>query len=73
MLLATYLANTSVYPVVKLAVYAYAYTSGMAAITAALRLVPANGNVLAGNDIYGGTSRWLENLAPRAGMSVCLW
>ncbi|HEV8631091.1 MAG TPA: PLP-dependent transferase, partial [Thermoanaerobaculia bacterium] len=46
---------------------AFAYGSGMAAISALLRLVPAGGEVVAGADLYGGTVRLLSQVAPRQG------
>jgi cystathionine beta-lyase len=49
---------------------AFAFTSGMAALAAVLRLVPAGGHVVAGDDLYGGTSRLLERVAPGVGVSV---
>ena len=42
----------------------------MAAITAACRLVSAGGAVLAGEDVYGGTSRLLDQVLPGYGVSV---
>jgi cystathionine beta-lyase len=49
---------------------AFAFASGMAALTALTRLVPAGAHVLAGDDLYGGTWRLLERCAPRAGLRV---
>ena len=48
----------------------FAFTSGMAAITAACRLVSAGGSMLAGDDGYGGTSRLLDAVLPGYGVSV---
>lgn len=48
----------------------FAFTSGMAAITAACRLVSAGGAVLAGEDVYGGTSRLLDQVLPGYGVEV---
>ena len=45
-----------------------AFASGMAALSAVLRLVPAGGEILAGSDLYGGTLRWLGRVGPRAGV-----
>ena len=45
---------------------ALAFTSGMAALAAALRLAPAGTRVVAGDDLYGGTSRLLSQVAPAA-------
>jgi cystathionine beta-lyase/cystathionine gamma-synthase len=44
------------------AAYGLAFASGMAAIDAVLRLLPAGAHVLAGDDIYGGTYRLFERL-----------
>ena len=43
-------------------VHACAFASGMAAITAVTRLVESGGEIIAGNDSYGGTVRLLERL-----------
>jgi cystathionine gamma-synthase len=44
------------------AAYGLAFASGMAAIDAILRLLPAGTHILAGNDIYGGTYRLFERV-----------
>lgn len=49
---------------------ALAFTSGMAALAAALRLAPAGTRVVAGDDLYGGTSRLLAQVAPGCGVEV---
>ena len=49
---------------------AFAYGSGMAALCALLRLVPAGAEVVAGADLYGGTVRLLSQVAPRQGIAV---
>lgn len=49
---------------------AHAFASGMAALTAVVRLVPAGGEILAGDDLYGGTFRLLGRLAERHGVDV---
>jgi cysteine-S-conjugate beta-lyase len=49
---------------------AFAFTSGMAAIAVVTRLVAAGGHIVAGDDIYGGTSRLLANVVPAAGVDV---
>ncbi len=46
---------------------AFAFTSGMAALTAVTRLVGAGQRVLSGDDIYGGTSRLLSSVLPKQG------
>lgn len=47
---------------------AFAFASGLAALTAVLRLVPTGGEVVADDDLYGGTYRLLSHLAPRQGV-----
>ncbi|KAB2963930.1 MAG: aminotransferase class V-fold PLP-dependent enzyme [Thermoanaerobaculia bacterium] len=50
--------------------HAFAYGSGMAALAALLRLVEPGGEILAGDDLYGGTTRWLARVAPLCGVAV---
>lgn len=50
--------------------YCSALASGMAAITALCRLVAAGEEIVAGNDLYGGTVRLLEQVLPRQGIAV---
>ena len=47
-----------------------AFCTGMAAIAAACRLVKAGGHIVAGDDIYGGTSRLLSSVLPGLGVDV---
>lgn len=47
-----------------------AYASGMAAISAVCRLVKSGEHIVAGDDIYGGTSRLLSRVVPDAGIEV---
>lgn len=49
---------------------ALAFTSGMAALAVATKLVPAGGHIVAGDDLYGGTSRLLSRVVPNNGISV---
>ena len=49
---------------------ACAFASGMAAITALTRLVEHGDEIIAGDDLYGGTVRLLEQILPRQGVSV---
>jgi len=49
---------------------AFAFTSGMAALSALCRLAPAGCRVLSGDDIYGGTSRLLAQVLPGLGVAV---
>jgi len=49
---------------------ACAFASGMAAISALLRLLTAGEEIVAGADLYGGTIRLLAQVAPRQGLAV---
>jgi len=49
---------------------AFAFSSGMAAVSAVLRLVEAGGAVIAGDDLYGGSYRLLTGAAERQGIEV---
>ncbi len=49
---------------------AYAYSSGMSALAAVTRLVSAGDHIVAGDDLYGGTSRLLSRVVPSAGIDV---
>jgi cystathionine gamma-lyase len=49
----------------------FAYGSGMAAVAAALDLLPANSHVIVPNEVYGGTFRLLDDIrAKSAGLTV---
>ncbi len=48
---------------------AFAFASGMAAIAALLRQLPAGSRIVAGDDLYGGSVRWLDRIGPRNGLS----
>lgn len=48
-----------------------AFTSGMAALAAVTRLVVGGDHIVAGDDIYGGTSRLLSQV--RACVSSPTW
>lgn len=50
--------------------HASVFASGMAAITALTRLVGNSEEILAGDDLYGGTVRLLEQILPRQGIKV---
>jgi len=50
--------------------FSCAFASGMAALVAVTRLVKAGEEVLAGDDLYGGTVRLLSRVAPGLGLSV---
>lgn len=49
---------------------AFAFASGMAAIAAVCRLVKSGEHIVAGDDLYGGTSRLLASVVPNAGIDV---
>lgn len=50
--------------------HACAFASGMAALTALMRLLEVGDEIVAGNDLYGGTVRLLDQVLSRAGISV---
>ncbi|MGH9941096.1 MAG: cystathionine beta-lyase [Pyrinomonadaceae bacterium] len=50
--------------------HACAYASGMAALTALVRLLGVGDEIIAGNDLYGGTVRLLGQILPRQGIKV---
>src|SRR4030095_1492344 len=50
--------------------HACAFASGMAALTAVTRLLKQGDEIIAGDDLYGGTVRLLEQILPRQGISV---
>jgi cystathionine beta-lyase len=50
--------------------FACAFASGMAAVAAVTRLAQAGQEILAGDDLYGGTTRLLSRVAPRQGVRV---
>ncbi|HEY5446115.1 MAG TPA: aminotransferase class V-fold PLP-dependent enzyme, partial [Pyrinomonadaceae bacterium] len=52
------------------ATYASAFASGMAAITALTRIVRSGEEIIAGDDLYGGTVRLLERIASTQGVTV---
>jgi cystathionine beta-lyase/cystathionine gamma-synthase len=49
---------------------AFAFASGMAALGAVVRLAAAGQHIIAGDDLYGGTSRLLQRIAPGLGLEV---
>jgi cystathionine beta-lyase len=51
-------------------VYACAFASGMAAITALTRVLNSGDEVIAGDDLYGGTVRLLEKVLSRQAITV---
>jgi cysteine-S-conjugate beta-lyase len=50
--------------------YASSFASGMAALTALTRIVKAGEEIIAGDDLYGGTVRLLDRLASHQNISV---
>jgi cysteine-S-conjugate beta-lyase len=50
--------------------YACAFSSGMAAITALARRLEIGDEIIAGNDLYGGTVRLLDQVLSRSGIDV---
>src|ERR1044072_8706874 len=50
--------------------HACAYASGMAALTALTRIVKAGEEIIAGDDLYGGTVRLLDRIASHQNISV---
>src|ERR1041384_775466 len=50
--------------------YACAFASGMAALTALTRIVKAGEEIIAGDDLYGGTVRLLDRLSSHQNISV---
>ena len=50
--------------------HAFAFASGMAAITTLTRLLQSGDEILAGDDLYGGTYRLLGKILPRHGITV---
>jgi len=53
-------------------VQGFAYASGMAAIGSALALLQSGDHVLAPDDLYGGTFRYLTMILPQQGIEVSL-
>ena len=49
---------------------AFAFSTGMAALTALVRAVASGGTVVTGDDLYGGTHRLLTRLAPSCGIEL---
>ncbi|KAG6513206.1 hypothetical protein ZIOFF_023518 [Zingiber officinale] len=49
---------------------AFCFTSGMAALTTVTHLVESGHEIIAGDDIYGGSDRLLSQVAPRQGIIV---
>lgn len=50
--------------------FAAAFSSGMAAITSVSRLLEAGDEIVASDDLYGGSIRLLEQILPRQGITV---
>jgi cystathionine beta-lyase len=52
------------------ATYSCAFSSGMAALTALARRLEIGDEIIAGNDLYGGTVRLLDQVLSRSGIGV---
>ena len=50
--------------------FGFAFASGMSAIAAALSLVKPGDHIIAGNDMYGGTYRYLSKILEPMGITV---
>ncbi len=50
--------------------FAAAFASGMAAISSVIRLLDSGDEVIAGDELYGGTVRLLAQIAPKLGVTV---
>eukprot|EP00210_Caulerpa_lentillifera_P005845 g5589.t1 len=48
----------------------FAFSSGMAALSAVCKLLKSGEDILAGDDLYGGSSRLLERVVPNSGVRV---
>lgn len=49
---------------------AFLFTSGMAALATVTHLLSHGDHIVAGDDLYGGTSRLLARVCPAAGLEV---
>lgn len=49
--------------------FAYAFTTGMAAITTVMKILPSDAHVIASEDLYGGSLRLFRNVNVAEGMS----
>jgi cystathionine beta-lyase len=49
---------------------ALAFSSGMAALSTVTKLLSSGDHIVAGDDLYGGTSRLLSRVVPNAGIDV---
>jgi cystathionine beta-lyase len=50
--------------------FASAFSSGMAAVTTVARILESGDEIIAGDDLYGGTVRLFEKVLPKQGISV---
>lgn len=48
----------------------FAFSSGMAALSVVCKLLKPGEDILAGDDLYGGSSRLLEHIVPNSGTRV---
>lgn len=49
---------------------AFAFSSGMSSLAAVTRLLSVGDHIVAGDDLYGGTSRLLSRIVPNSGIDV---
>jgi cystathionine beta-lyase len=50
--------------------FASAFSSGMAAVTSVVRMLESGDEIIAGDDLYGGTVRLFEKILPKQAISV---
>lgn len=50
--------------------HAYAFSSGMAAITVAMEIFSQGSHIIAGDDLYGGSVRLFDNISKKNGYEV---
>ena len=50
--------------------HAYAFSSGMAAITVAMEIFSQGAHIIAGDDLYGGSVRLFDNISRKNGYEV---
>lgn len=56
--------------IIENATRAFAFSSGMSALATVTRLLSCGDHIVAGDDLYGGTSRLLSRVIPAAGITV---
>ncbi|KAH0928393.1 hypothetical protein HID58_014120 [Brassica napus] len=68
--MSTPLYQTATFKQLDKADRAFCFTSGMAALAAVTHLLKAGDEIVAGDDLYGGSDRLLSNVVPRSGVVV---